>query len=234
MEDVKPTENDKEITTWLPPSMVTLCETKMRMTFVDGAFQLYGHQNEARHIIRTMRAHFQTRYDLENHPEDLKTEWSAGEVCVSKLGDHWYRAKIIEMNNTRRHAAIIYVDLGNVREVDISDLRIPRAFANQPILAIRMVLVSIIPPHGNKVFPDHTLEAIQEEIGYWNTGYVKVTSTRIVTTFPIPVKLYFVLKNDERKKYENLGKILLEHKLADNGDIDILNPHYKLHARVGN
>ena len=227
------TVNIEKITTWLPPSMVTLCDTKMRMTSVDGACQLYGHQNKARHIIRSMRAHFKKRYDLEDHPEDLKTQWSVGEVCVAKFGDHWYRAQIIEMSTSMRAVAIIYVDLGNIREVDISDLRIPRAFAKQPILAIRMVLESIIPPNGDRVFPDHTLEAIQEEIGYWNTGYVKVTSTRKASTMPIPVNLQLVQKMEESEKHEDFVRTLLECGLADIGAVDVFNPDYNLHARVG-
>ena len=127
----------------------------------------------------------------------------------------------------------MYVDLGNVREVNISDLRIPNAFASQPILAIRMVLESIIPPNGDKVFPDHVLEAIQEEIGYWNTGYVKITSTRKVLTLPIPVNLHLVHKKRGSEEYENFGQTLLQCGLADTGEVDILNPEYDLHARVG-
>ena len=235
MEEYKALEKNIKITTWLPPEMVTLRpQEKMRITFVDGAFQLYGHQKEARHIIRKMRAYFRTRYDLEDHPEDKKTDWKIGDVCVSKIDNNWYRAKVIEMSNTKRYAAVIYVDLGNIRVVDILDLRIPTAFANQPSLAIRMVLESVIPPKGNKVFPHPTLEAIQEEIVYWNTGYVKVTSTRKVKTFPIPIKLYLVNKNGEREEYEDFGQTLLNCELADTGDVDILSPHYTLYARTGN
>ena len=127
----------------------------------------------------------------------------------------------------------MYVDLGNVRTIDTSDLRIPRDFANQPILAIRMVLESINPPNGDKVFPDHVLEAIQEEIGYWNAGYVEVTSTRKVSTLPIPVKLHLVKKKGEIKELEDFGLTLLECGLADIREVDVLNPDYSLHARVG-
>ena len=232
VKEVNITDNYMKITTWLPPCIESLCDTKMRMTFVDGAFQLYGHQTKARHLIRTMRANFKTRYDLEDHPEDLKVEWSVGEVCVTKLGDHWYRAQIIEMSTSKRDAAVIYVDLGNVRTVNTSDLRIPRDFAKQPILAIRMVLESIIPPNGDNAFPDHTIQAIQEEIGYWNTGYVKVTSTRKVSTLPIPVNLHLVQKKGESEEHENFCRTLLECGLADIGELDLVNPAYNLHARV--
>ena len=234
MRNVDDTEKVVDITTWLPPNMVMPCNTKMRMTFVDGALQIYGHQKEARLTIRTMRKHFKTRYDLEDHPEDLKVEWNDGEVCVTKLGDHWFRAQIIEMSTSRREAAVIYVDLGNVRIVNTSDLRIPRDFADEPMLAIRMVMDTIIPPNGDKIFAEHTIQAIQEEICYWNAGYVKVTSTRKVSAFPIPVKLSLVLKKGESKEYENFGQTLLECGLADNGEVDILNPDYDLHARVTN
>ena len=232
MEAVDVTDKVEKITTWLPPSMVTLSDTKVRMTAVDGASQLYGHQKEAKNKIRSMKACFKERYEVEDHPEDLKTEWSVGEVCVAKLGEHWYRAQIVEMNNTRRYAGIIYVDLGNVREIDISDLRIPRAFAKQPILAIRMVLESVIPTNGDKAFPPHTLEAIQEQIGYWNAGFVKVTSTRKVSAFPIPVKLYLVQDKGESVRKENFGRTLRRHGLADKGEVNLSNPDYKLHARV--
>ena len=223
----------EKITTWLPPCKLMLRDTKMRITFVDGAFQLYGHQKKARHIIRSMRAYFKARYDLEDHPEDLKGEWSVGEVCVAKFDDQWYRAQIVEMSTNRRDVAVIYVDLGNVRQVNISDLRIPNAFGNQPILANRMVLESIIPLNGDKVFPDHVLEAIQDEVGYWNTGYVKITSTRMVSTMPIPVKLHLVHRRGENEEQENFGQTLLECGLADNGEVDILKLEYNRHARVG-
>ena len=52
---VDKTYNEAEkITTWLPPTMVTLCDTNMRMTCVDGAFQLYGHPKEAMQKIRSV------------------------------------------------------------------------------------------------------------------------------------------------------------------------------------
>ena len=234
MNNVYVTDNVENITNWLPPCMVTLCNTKMRITFVDGACQLYGHQKEARHVIRTMRAHFKRRYDLEDHPEDLKVVWSVGEVCVAKFGNHWYRAQIIEMSTTKREVAVIYVDLGNIRTIDTSDLRIPRHFANQPILANRMVMESIVPPNKDKFFSDPTVQAIQEEIGYWNIGSVKVTSTRNVSVYPIPVNIYLTPKTGESEEHENLGQTLLKCGLADNGYVDVLNPEYSHHAREGN
>ena len=223
--------DEQKITKWLPPSVVTLSDTLMRITAVDGAFQLYGHQKEAMLKIRSMRSHFKARYEGEDHPEDMKTHWNVGEVCVAKFGDHWYRAKILEINNTGKYAGIIYVDLGTVRAVDITDLRIPRAFAEQPILAIRMVLDSIIPADGEGTFLCDTLEGIQEEIGYWNVGYVKVTSTREVASFPIPVKLYIFEKNGESERKENFGRTLRRVGLAVKGEVNLSNPKYKLHAR---
>ena len=229
--DVDIADEVQKVTTWLPPIMVTLCNTKMRMTCVDGAFQLYGHQKDSMSKIRSMRASFKARYEIEDHPEDRKTEWRVGEVCVAKFGDHWYRAKILEINKTGRYAGIIYVDLGTVRKVDILDLRIPRAFAEQPILAIQMVLHSIIPADGKR-FTYDTLEEIQEQIGYWNTGYVQVTSTMEVATFPIPVKLYIIQKNGGIERKENFGRTLRRVGLAVKGEVNLLNPEYKLHARV--
>ena len=230
---VDKTSNEAEkISTWLPPTMVTLCETNMRITCVDGAFQLYGHPKEAMQKIRSMKAFFKSRYDTENHPEDSKTYWNVGEICVARFGQHWYRAKIIEMNNTRRYAGVVYVDLGNVRKVDILDLRIPRAFADLPILAVRMVLESTIPRNDDKVFPHDTLEAIQEEIGYWNTGYVKVTSTKMVNAFPIPIQLYLTQKKGEIEKKENFSRILRRCGLASKGEVNLSNPDFNLYARV--
>ena len=234
MTAVDVTNEVEKITTWLQPRMVTLCDTKMRITAVDGALQLYGHQKEAMHTIRNMRDHFKQRYDSEDHPEDLKVIWSVGEVCIAKLGDYWYRARILEVSNGQREVAVIYVDLGNVRTIDTSDLRIPRDFAYQPALAIRMVLESIIPPNDDKFFPDSTIKAIQEEIGYWNTGFVKVTSTRMVSAFPIPVNLCLVQKKGGSKEQKDLGQILLECGLSDKGYVNILDPRYNLHARVNN
>ena len=227
----KTSDQNQKITAWLPPTMVTLCDTNMRMTSVDGAFQLYGHPKEAMQKVRSMKAYFKLRYDIQSHPEDSKTNWNVGEVCVARFGEHWYRAKIIEINNTGRYAGVVYVDLGNVRKVDILDLRIARAFGDQPILAIRMVLESTVPANDDKVFPHHTLEAIQEEIGYWNTGYVKVTSTREVTTFPIPVKLYLIQKGKVEKK-ENFSRILRRCGLANKGEVNLSNPDFSLYARV--
>ena len=41
------------------------------------------------------------------------------------------RAQVIEVNPTGKEAALIFVDLGNIRRVKCADLRIPRAFGDQ-------------------------------------------------------------------------------------------------------
>ena len=122
------------VTNWLPPLMLTISDneaamTKMRMTAVDGAFQLYGHQEKAKYHIKAMRAYYDALYNEDSH-QDLKEEWRLGEACVAKLNGHWYRAQVIEVLD-RKEVAVIHVDLGRVRKVDIEDLRIPRAFGDK-------------------------------------------------------------------------------------------------------
>ena len=93
-----------------------------------------------------------------------------------------------------------------------------------------MVLESIIPPSGDK-FSDRALEAIQEEIGYWNAGTVLITRSKKVSTFPIPVNLFRRQKNGKTEEYDNFGLSLIERELANFGEVDLFHPDYKLHAR---
>ena len=90
-----------------------------------------------------------------------------------------------------------------------------------------MALDSIIPPNGEKVFSDQSLTAIQEEIGYWNAGDMKVFQSREASGFPIPVKIY----RQDGKKWKDFGQSLVDRGLADFGDVNFSNPVYKLHAR---
>lgn len=120
---------------WKSPCMLKISDTvfiKMRFTAVDGAFQLYGHLNNSRYELREMCQHFSAAYQW-NNPKDLKEEWRVGEACVAKLEDNnrWYRAQVVEVSQWAKEVAVIYVDLGNVRSVNIEDLRIPRAFGDK-------------------------------------------------------------------------------------------------------
>ena len=122
------------VSKWPSPRMLKTKDTdfiKMRITSVDGAFQLYGHQKTSRHEIREMSAHFRDIYNFKDRPEDSKDEWRMGEACVAKLGDRWYRAQVVELSHWSTEVAIIYVDLGNVRRVNREDLRIPRSFGDK-------------------------------------------------------------------------------------------------------
>lgn len=94
-----------------------------------------------------------------------------------------------------------------------------------------MVLESVVPPNGDKDFSDRALQAVQDEIGYTNAGTVKITRSREVSQFPIPVNLYRLQKKGESEKYENFGQSLIERGLADSGEIDLFNPMFTLHAR---
>ena len=122
---------------WLPPRMLMLSDnesTMMRITAVDGACQLYGHPENARHEIRSMSEAYNAIYALE-HPEDLKFEWRLGEACVAKAEfdprRRWYRAKVVAISSCRKEVAVMYVDLGNIRIVKMKDIRIPRNFGNK-------------------------------------------------------------------------------------------------------
>ena len=120
---------------WKSPCMLKISDTvfvKMRFTAVDGAFQLYGHLDNSKYEIREMCNHFRATYQWDN-PKDLKEEWRVGEACVAKLKDNnrWYRAQVVEVSQWAKEVAVIYVDLGNVRSVNIEDLRIPRAFGDK-------------------------------------------------------------------------------------------------------
>ena len=39
-----------------------------------------------------MKAYFETVYDLEDSPRDYKEDWTAGDACVAKMEDDWYRS----------------------------------------------------------------------------------------------------------------------------------------------
>ena len=101
-------------------------------------------------------------------------------------------------------------------------------------MAIRMVLDGIIPPNGAKDFSDRTLGAIQDEIGYWNAGTVKVANSRewLPSAFPVPVDLYRLQKNGEGKEqWANFGQSLIDRGLADFGHAVVQNGLYTDHAR---
>ena len=131
MMNVPAEELEPMVCSWLPPSIPRLGDFKIRITYIDGVFQVYGHDRKNRHLLRTMRAYFAAKYNLEDHPEDSQIEWRLGEACVAKLDGHWYRAKVIEVSLDRREIGVIFVDLGNVRKVNAEDIRIPREFGNQ-------------------------------------------------------------------------------------------------------
>ena len=97
----------------------------------------------------------------------------------------------------------------------------------QPILAIRMVLESIIPPNGD--YTDRELEDIQEDVGYWNAGYAEITiARREVSSFPIPIKLYFRDPNLGRWNY---GRSFVDLGLGIYGVVDLNRIDYFLYAR---
>ena len=77
--------------------------------------------------------YFRDMYKQWDDPEDSKEVWTVGEACVAKLEDanRWYRAQIVEVSQWNKEVAVIFVDLGNVRSVNIRDLRIPRAFGDK-------------------------------------------------------------------------------------------------------
>ena len=70
-----------------------------------------------------MKVYFST-CELEEDEDDVKETWSVGDACVARLGDDWYRAQVIEVNGT--DAAVVFVDLGNVRRIAKRNLRVPR------------------------------------------------------------------------------------------------------------
>ena len=95
-------------------------------------------------------------------------------------------------------------------------------------MAIRMVLESIVPPSGQ--FSNHVLEAIKEEVVYWNACHMKIWISRLeVTSFPIPVHLYY--QNQVTREWHNYGDSLVERGIAQYGMIDITRFDYLLHAR---
>ena len=81
----------------------------------------------------TTRSYHDTIYDLDlgDCPEDFKEDWRVGEACVAKRDNHWYRAQVLDVDQSRKMVGVLYVDLGSVREVDIKNIRIPRAFGNK-------------------------------------------------------------------------------------------------------
>ena len=98
----------------------------------------------------------------------------------------------------------------------------------QPILAIRMVLESIVPPNGD--YSDQEIQEIQDEVGYWTTGTVEIAITRReVSSFPLPIQLY--LNDRENHVWWNYGKSLVDVGLADYGVVDLNRIDYFLHAR---
>ena len=68
-----------------------------------------------------------------------------------------------------------------------------RAYGDQPILAFRMVLDSVVAPDGSPSFTQRTIPEIEKELAYWKKAKsVRVVRTRkeAPRTFPIPVRLY--------------------------------------------
>ena len=129
--------NHQVVSKWLAPRMLKISDgvfIKMRITAVDGAFQIYGHLRSSGREMRKMKALFHDRYQVQDHPEDSKEEWRVGEACVAVLHDvlngnlGWYRAQVVELYEWTSEVGIIYVDLGIVRTVKYSDLRVARAF----------------------------------------------------------------------------------------------------------
>lgn len=138
--DLVPVVNEpscnKAVHKWKAPRLLKILDDtliKVRLTAVDGAFQLYGYLREERHEMHKMSAHFRSRYEDNFHPEDTKEEWGLGEACVAKLLDNneWYRCQVIELNEWTSEVGIIYVDLGIVRVAKINDIRIARAFGDK-------------------------------------------------------------------------------------------------------
>ena len=119
---------------WLPPRMpkVDSKYTKVRITAVDGCFQVYGHLRSARQDFKLMKVAFHERYELCYHDEDVKEEWKLGEACIAKNSDdsQWYRAQVVQIVEGSIEIGIIFVDLGCVRSVFRTDLRVARAFGD--------------------------------------------------------------------------------------------------------
>ena len=106
--------------------------TKVRITAVDGCFQVYGHLRSARQDFKLMKVAFHERYELCYHDEDVKEEWKLGEACIAKNSDdsQWYRAQVVQIVEGSIEIGIIFVDLGCVRSVFRTDLRVARAFGD--------------------------------------------------------------------------------------------------------
>merc|ERR1712241_838520 len=125
---------------WVPPCIPAVSDkestmTIIRVTYIDGSFQIYGHLKKDVNLLRSMRTYFSSIYDIEDRPEDSKDFWMPNEACLAKLHDKWYRAQVLEVSPDKKKVGIIYVDLGNVRSVKSEDLRVAHAFADKPMLA---------------------------------------------------------------------------------------------------
>ena len=227
-----PAEIEPIVSRWLPPRMIMVDDqvsAMLRITSVDGAFQIYGHEVKDKHQIRSMKKYYDSIYrNLVDRPEYSKEVWGHGEACVAKLINGWYRAQVEFQNG--QMVRVLYVDLGRVREVNSTDLRIPRAFGNKPILAIRMVLDSIT-FREHEEFTDWAPTIIQEELSYVNAGTILATRSKEVDHFPIPVVLHVLKKRGNGEKLENFGQILVKRGLAESGELDLSNPKYAQHAR---
>ena len=91
-----------------------------------------------------------------------------------------------------------------------------------------MVMDSLIPPNGLKLFSEQAIQAIQEELVYWNAGVLMAHQSRDSAEFPIPIKLY----RHKGKNWEDFGQYLIDHGLANFGDVDFSHPDFKLNARL--
>ena len=182
-------ELEPMVCSWLPAKMTRPGDFKIRMTYVDGAFQIYGHEKKKRHLIRSMRAYFDAKYNLEYCPEDSQIDWRLGEACVAKIDGHWYRATVIEVSLDRKDVGVIFVDLGNVRIVKSADIRIPREFGSQVYVIILDLIViinklnflSACPSHQNGPGLPHSskwLEVILRAINQCYPGGASVLECR--------------------------------------------------------
>ena len=205
-----PDEFGPAVRRWVPPCIPAMSDkestmTMIRVTYIDGSFQIYGHLKKDVNLLRSMRTYFSSIYDIEDRPEDSKDFWMPNEACLAKLHDKWYRAQVLEVSPDKKKVGIIYVDLGNVRSVKSEDLRVPHAFADKPMLAIRMVLDGIVPPNGDE-FSERSIQVIENELVYWNCPIVKIVRSRleIPTRFPLPVHLYLLQHGEE--EWHNYGR----------------------------
>ncbi|XP_060535989.1 uncharacterized protein LOC132707966 isoform X2 [Cylas formicarius] len=72
-------------------------------------------------------------------------------MCLAKFHDQWYRATVIDVDEEHETFQVLFVDFGNVCDLEMKDLRrLPRKYATIPILGVSSYFIGL-PTNNTKL-----------------------------------------------------------------------------------